>query len=114
MSTFLFPIALTPQMVLLVAIGVFLASFVDGIAGGGGIISVPAYLLAGLPAHLALGTNKLSSAIGTSVSTARFIRNGYVDWKLALPAILLAILGSHFGTRLQLAVDERYLKYMLS
>ena len=113
MSTFLFPIALTPQMVLLVAIGVFLASFVDGIAGGGGIISVPAYLLAGLPAHLALGTNKLSSAIGTSVSTARFIRNGYVDWKLALPAILLAILGSHFGTRLQLAVDERYLKYML-
>ena len=113
MSTFLFPIALTPQMVLLVAIGVFLASFVDGIAGGGGIISVPAYLLAGLPAHLALGTNKLSSAIGTSVSTARFIRNGYVDWKLALPAILLAILGSHFATRLQLAVDERYLKYML-
>ena len=83
MSTFLFPIALTPQMVLLVAIGVFLASFVDGIAGGGGIISVPAYLLAGLPAHLALGTNKLSSAIGTSVSTDRFIRNGYVDWKLA-------------------------------
>ena len=36
-----------------------------------------------------------------------------MDWKLALPAILLAILGSHFGTRLQLAVDERYLKYML-
>lgn len=113
MSTFLFPLALTPQMVLLVAIGVFLASFVDGIAGGGGIISVPAYLLSGLPAHLALGTNKLSSAIGTSVSTARFIRNGYVDWKLALPSILLALFGSHFGTKLQLSVDERYLKYLL-
>ena len=41
------------------------------------------YLLAGLPVHLALGTNKMSACIGTTVWTARFIRNGYVDWKLA-------------------------------
>lgn len=113
MYAFLFPMDLSVKMVIIVAAGVFLASFIDGIAGGGGIISVPAYLLAGLPAHLALGTNKLSSSIGTSVSTARFIRSGYVDWKLALPSILLAVFGSHFGTRLQLSVDERYLKYLL-
>lgn len=104
---------LTLQMVLIVVVGVFLASFVDGIAGGGGIISVPAYFLAGLPAHLALGTNKLSSCIGTAVSTGRYIRGGYVDWKLGIPSVLLALLGAHFGTRLQLAVDERYLKWML-
>ena len=49
------PMELSLSMVLIVVAGVFLAGFMDGIAGGGGIISVPAYLLAGLPAHLALG-----------------------------------------------------------
>ena len=113
MNSLLFPIQLSWQMVIIISIGVFLASFVDSIGGGGGIISVPAYLLAGLPAHLALGTNKLSACIGTAVSTGRFIKRGYVDWKLGLPSICLALLGSYFGTRLQLAVDERYLKWLL-
>ena len=109
----LFPMELTLRMVLIVVVGVFLASFVDGIAGGGGIISVPTYFLAGLPAHLALGTNKLSSCIGTTVSTARFVKGGYVDWKLGLPSILLALYGAHLGTKLQLALDERWLKWLL-
>ena len=51
----LFPMELTGKMLAIVIVGVFLASFVDGVAGGGGIISVPTYFLAGLPAHLALG-----------------------------------------------------------
>ena len=109
----LFPIPMTVQMVAIVIVGVFLASFVDGVAGGGGIISVPTYLIAGLPAHLALGTNKLSSCIGTSVSAGRFIKGGFVDWKLGVPSILLALTGAHLGTRLQLALDERYLKWLL-
>ena len=58
-------------VVLLIGCGVFCASFVDAIGGGGGIISVPVYLLAGLPTHFALGTNKLSSGIGTAASTIR-------------------------------------------
>ena len=82
-------------------------------AGGGGIISVPTYFLAGLPAHLALGTNKLSSGIGTVVSTLRFIRGGFVNWRLAIPSVVLALYGAHLGTRLQLALDERYLKWLL-
>lgn len=113
MAAMLFPMPLTLRMVLIVVIGVFLASFVDGVAGGGGIISVPTYFLAGLPAHLALGTNKLSSGIGTVVSTLRFIRGGFVDWRLGVPSIALALYGSHLGTRLQLALDERYLKWLL-
>ncbi|MBE6936699.1 MAG: sulfite exporter TauE/SafE family protein [Ruminococcaceae bacterium] len=99
--------------VLLIGCGVFLASFIDAIGGGGGLISVPAYLLAGLPAHYALGTNKLSACLGTMVSTFRYLKKGYVDWALAIPSILLALLGSHFGTRLQLMLDERWLKYLL-
>ena len=113
MRAMLMPMALTPKMLLIVLVGVFLASFTDGVAGGGGIISVPTYFLAGLPAHLALGTNKLSSSIGTAVSAARFIRGGYVDWKLALPSVALALYGAHLGTRAQLALDETYLKWLL-
>ena len=113
MRAMLMPMALTPKLLLIVLVGVFLAAFMDGIAGGGGIISVPTYFLAGLPAHLALGTNKLSSSIGTAVSAARFIRGGYVDWKLAVPSVALALYGAHLGTRLQLALDETYLKWLL-
>ena len=105
--------SLTWQMALIVAVGVFLASFMDAIAGGGGIISIPTYLIAGLPAHMALGTNKVSAGIGTIASMARFVKNGYVDWVLALPSVGLALIGSHFGTSLQLMIPEKYLQYLL-
>lgn len=104
---------LTVKMALIAAVGVFLASFMDAIAGGGGIISVPTYLLAGVPMHMALGTNKVSSGIGTAVSTARFIKNGYIDWKLGIPSVALALVGSFVGTSIQLMIDEVYLQYLL-
>lgn len=109
MQIFGFPI----WTVLLVCVGVFCASFMDAIGGGGGIISVPSYLLAGIPVHFALGTNKLSSCIGTVASTLRYVGNGYADWPLAVPSIILALVGAHLGTRLQLAVDEQFLKILL-
>ena len=99
--------------VILICCGVFVASLVDAIGGGGGLISLPVYLLAGLPTHFALGTNKLSACLGTFASTGRYIRKGYVRWKLALPCIALAILGAHFGTRLQLMIDENILRWLL-
>ena len=97
----------------LICLGVFCASFMDAIGGGGGIISLPSYLLAGVPMHFALGTNKLSSCIGTVASTVRYVKNGCVDWGLGIPSIVLALVGAHFGTRLQLIVPENYLKYLL-
>lgn len=101
--------------ILLICAGVFLAGFMDAIAGGGGIISVPTYLIAfhGLPPYFALGTNKLSSGIGAIFSAARFIKNGLVDWKLFTPAVALALLGSMCGTRLQLHTPDIILKYLL-
>lgn len=102
-------------VVLLICAGVFLASFMDAIAGGGGIISVPTYLMAfhGLPTSFALGTNKLSAGIGTFFSTGRFIKNGYVNWKLAAPSIVFALVGSMGGTWLQHRTPETILKYLL-
>lgn len=104
---------LTPEMFLIVCPLLFLAGFVDSIAGGGGLISLPAYLFAGLPVHLAIGTNKLSSACGTSLTTARFIRGGLIRWKLALPGIAAAMLGSSLGSRLSLVADERIIRSVL-
>ena len=100
-------------VVLPVCMGVFCASFMDAIGGGGGIISLPTYLLAGLPIHYALGTNKLSACIGTVASTVRYVKNGYVNWALGIPSIALAMVGAHLGTRMHLAVDEKYLKLVL-
>ncbi len=100
-------------IVLLIGVGVFCASFMVAIGGGGGIISVPVYLLAGLPVHNALGTNKLSSCLGTAASTFRYIKNGFVDWGLGIPSIIFAMIGAYFGTSLQIIVSENYLKYLL-
>ena len=100
-------------VVALICMGVFCASFMDAIGGGGGIISLPTYLLAGLPIHFALGTNKLSVCIGTVASTVRYVNNGYVNWLLAVPSMGLALIGAHLGTKLQLSVDEQYLKLVL-
>ncbi len=105
--------SLTPVSFLIVCPLLFLAGFVDSIAGGGGLISLPAYLLAGLPTHLAIGTNKLSSACGTTLSTARFIRKGLVNFRLAVPSVIAAVLGSSLGANLSLRVSEDVMKYVL-
>lgn len=102
-------------VVLLICLGVFLAGFMDAIAGGGGIISLPSYLMAfhGLPFYYAFGTNKLSSCVGTFFSTARFVKQGYVDWKLFAPSVVFALVGSTGGTWLQHHTPDAVLKYML-
>ena len=104
---------LTPVTFLIVCPMLFLAGLVDSIGGGGGLISLPAYLFAGLPAHAAIATNKMSSTFGTSVATVRFARNGLIDLKLAIPAVLCAILGSSAGARISLMLSEQVIRNML-
>ena len=104
---------LTPEMFLIVCPMLFLAGLVDSIGGGGGLISLPAYLFAGLPAHMAIATNKLSSACGTSLATGRFIRKGLVNLRLAAPSVAAAVLGSFLGAKLSLAISETVMKYIL-
>ena len=91
----------------------FLTGFVDAIGGGGGLISLPAYLFAGLPIHSAIATNKLSSACGTSLTTIRFIRNGLVSVRLAVPSVIAAMIGSFCGARLSLMVQEDVMRQVL-
>lgn len=70
---------------------VFLGSFVDAIAGGGGLITLPAYLIAGVPPHMAIGTNKLSSCVGMAVSAVRLARAGCMHWRQTVPADIFLI-----------------------
>lgn len=104
---------LTPYTFLLVCPLVFLAGFVDAIGGGGGLISLPAYMLAGVPTHMAIATNKLSSACGTSVATAKFIINKQVNMLLAIPTIICAVFGAFLGAKISLVTDEKVLKIVL-
>ena len=104
---------LTPQMFLIICPLLFLAGLVDAIGGGGGLISLPAYLLAGVPVHNAIATNKLSSACGTTLTTVRFIRQGLVNWKIAVPTIVFAMLGSSLGANLSMKTDEAVMKNIL-
>lgn len=94
----------------------FLAGLVDSIAGGGGLISLPAYFIAGVPSHMALGTNKLASSMGTTISTARFIRNGYIKKEMAATAVfasVAALVGSAIGARLSLLVPEKMIQNLM-
>lgn len=105
--------SLTPKMFLIICPMLFLAGLVDAIGGGGGLISLPAYLLAGVPMHNAIATNKLSSTCGTTLTTVRFIRQGLVNWKIAVPTILFAILGSSVGANLSMRMDEKIMQNIL-
>lgn len=92
---------------------VFLAGFIDAIAGGGGLISLPAYLIAGLPPHAAIGTNKFSACMGTIVATWHFARKGIIYWKHALPAVVTALAGSWLGAEIALWVDAEAFKLVM-
>lgn len=97
----------TPTMYLIVLPLVFLAAVVDAIAGGGGLISLPAYTVAGLDYDFASGNNKFSSTFGTLMATIRYARSGSIRFQPALIAAALALPGSWLGTRAAMALGNR-------
>ena len=100
----------TLEMILIVCPLVFFASFVDAIAGGGGLIALPAYLLTGMPAHMAYGSNKFSGCLGTCSSAARFLKSGHLHLKIAFFSAAFALLGSACGARLALVLTDQALR----
>ncbi len=92
---------------------VFLAGFVDAVAGGGGLISLPAYILTGLPVHNCVATNKMSSIMGTSVTTTKYARSGFVPWKIAIFCVPCALIGSAIGANIALIIPDKAFKIIL-
>lgn len=95
---------------IVMALVAFCAGWVDSIAGGGGLLTVPALFLAGLPPKIALGTNKLQSVCGTITASTRYYLAGKVErpWlKYFLP---LALVGSALGTSSILSLSPDIIK----
>ena len=101
-----------PMMVFLCGM-VGLAGFVDASAGGGGLISLPAYMVTGLPVHMLYGANKFSSACGTTFASAMFFRRGALDLQVALTAAAASFVGSGLAARLVLVLSDRVLKTLV-
>ena len=89
------------------------SGFVDSIAGGGGLISIPTYVAFGLPAEFILGTNKATSTIGTTAAVVRYIRAKLVHWPIALFAIVAALVGSYFGAKLSSVLSKEWMFYLI-
>ena len=92
---------------------VFLAGLIDSVAGGGGLISLPAYMAAGLSPLQAAGTNKLSACLGTMASTGRFVREHKVDWKAGIFAAIGAFPGSWLGALLQQHIPQDTIRLLM-
>lgn len=90
-------------------IACFFAAFIDAIAGGGGLISLPAYLIAGFPPHIALGTNKFASAWGTLFATGKFAKEKKIDFSLVKYMIPVSFVGSVLGVKTVLLIDQSFL-----
>ena len=91
---------LTAHMFLIVCPLALLAGFVDAVAGGGGLISLPAYYLAGLPASTAAGTNKLSATMGTVLAVYQYGKSGKIEKRIGLTSGIAAAAASALGVML--------------
>lgn len=101
------------QQAALVCPLVFIAGFIDAVAGGGGLISLPAYLLTGLPVRYAIGCNKTSSCLGTAIATTKYAKSGLIELFSAAFSCIFALVGSTLGATLALGVDNGVFKYLL-
>jgi len=100
-------------MILFVCLMSFLAGFVDSIAGGGGCISLPAYLFIGLPTQTAFACNKFSSACGTLFAAIRYLRSGAVHLRVALISASTAVLGAVIASRIVMMLDPTVFQKIL-
>lgn len=101
------------KMCIIVCPLVFLAGFIDSAVGGGGLISLPAYLFVGLPVHIASGTNKVVNATGTALASWRYFKSGKIQIKPALIAAVGALVGSTIGTRIALYLNQEVLQTII-
>jgi len=89
------------------------AGFVDSIAGGGGLIALPALLSVGLPPQLALGTNKLQGSFGTLSATINFIRKGKADLKENLSGIGFTFAGALAGAWAIQQIQAGFIRHLI-
>lgn len=90
-----------------------LAGFVDAIAGGGGLISIPALIMTGLPMATALGTNKLQTIAGTSMAVYKYYRNGFINFSTVFRGLLMGFIGAACGAITVHYVSNQFMQILV-
>jgi uncharacterized membrane protein YfcA len=102
----LFGSDITFLILIALMVSAFAAGFIDSVAGGGGLILVPSFILAGLPPQLALGQEKIVSTLGTIAAIRNFIRNKKVIWTAVATGIPAGLIGAYAGAQAILYFDQ--------
>lgn len=103
---------ISSQFILLIAL-IFTGGFIDSIAGGGGIITLPAYFAFGIPPHLALGTNKFSGFAGTLFASIKYLKHKSVDIRIAIISTISSIAGSAVGSKIATLTPENIISLIV-
>lgn len=89
------------------------AGFMDTLAGGGGLITIPALVVSGVPPLAALGTNKLQSSFGSGTSSFLLFKRKKIHWQELRPLMIAAFIGSFVGTVIVQFIDSKVLGFMI-
>lgn len=100
---------LSAETIALLMAAAFVAGVIDAMAGGGGLITIPAMLAAGIPPVSAIATNKLQSVCGTGGAVLAFARKGRIDFRRFAAPIAAAFIGSAIGAYLLTMIDPGFL-----
>lgn len=95
---------------LILAVFCFIAAVVDAISGGGGLISLPAYFAVGFPAHMALGTNKLSAFLSTFASAFKFWKAKKINVEIVSKLFAFSLAGAAIGVKTAVSIEPKYFK----
>lgn len=106
-------IAVDPSILLLLCLVAFVAGFIDAIAGGGGLLTVPALLTAGLPPHVVLGTNKLAATFGSFTASLTYYRKKLFDPTFWRQSVIFTAIGALLGTYIVDLISKEALEKIL-
>lgn len=106
-------IELAPELIAFLVVAAVAAGFIDAIAGGGGLITLPALLAAGINPFSALATNKVQSSFGTAMATWSYWKAGRINFALILWPLIATFIGAGLGTAAVLVVDSSWLMVVL-
>ncbi len=107
------PVQLSIELLLFLFGIAAVAGFLDTLAGGGGLIALPALILSGIPPISALGTNKLQGSMGTFTASIMMFRKRRVDWNSGKQLMLTAFIGSTLGTIAVQFINTRFLTFVI-
>lgn len=101
------------ELLLILFLVAIVAGLLDTLAGGGGLISIPALILSGIPPLAALGTNKLQGSMGTATATYMMIKNKRIHWHNVKPLMLTAFCGAILGTIVIQFINTELLSFII-